>query len=374
MPREKEPALGNKLIFANVLHRPIRTLVSALAVAIEVAMVILVVGLCHGMVNDSANRVEGVGADILVRPPGAGIFFGMSEAPMPIKIGDRLKELPRVLAVAPAIIHVNSARSLTLIYGIDQKSFDQVGGGFIYHAGGPLQSPYDILVDDIYARANHVTVGQTLNVLNQNFRVSGIVEHGKGARMFIPLATMQDLLGAQDKATTFFVKCTDPAYTEQTADAIRTLIPTYTVTPIKEYMALMTSNNLPGLNYFITVMITLAVGIGFLVIFLSMYTTITERTREIGILKSLGASRTYIVSVIMREAWLLTAVGVITGYVGAIALRKLMTVVFPTLPVEISWDWRLYAAGLAFVGSGIGAFYPAVKAAGLDPVDALAYE
>ena len=93
----------NKLIISNILHRPIRTAVSVLAVAIEVAMVILVVGLCHGLVNDSANRVEGVGADILVQPPGSSFLIGMSEGPMPIKIGDLLAELPRVLAVAPRL-------------------------------------------------------------------------------------------------------------------------------------------------------------------------------------------------------------------------------------------------------------------------------
>lgn len=374
MRLDKEAPLVNKLIIANILHRPIRTAVSALAVAIEVAMVILVVGLCHGMVNDSANRVEGVGADILVRPPGSSYFIGMSEAPMPIKIGDRVAELPRVLAVAPVVIHVNAVGSLTLIYGIEQSSFDRVSGGFVYHAGGPFQGPNDILVDDIYARANHSRVGQTIKLLNQDFRIAGIVEHGKGARMFIPLATMQDLLGAQNKATTFFVKCTDPAYTEQTANAIRTLLPTYTIVPIKEYMQLMTSNNVPGLNYFITVMISLAVGIGFLVIFLSMYTTITERTREIGILKSLGASKTYIISVIMREAALLTAGGIIAGYIVAFLARRAMLGIFPTLPVQMTWDWRLYAAGLALIGSSIGAFYPALRAAQLDPVDALAYE
>ena len=145
--------------------------------------------------------------------------------------------------------------------------------------------------------------------------------------------------------------------------------------PIKEYMELMTSNNLPGLNYFITVMIGLAVGIGFLVIFLSMYTTITERTREIGILKSLGASKTYIISVILREATLLTAVGIIAGLhrVGDYA-QSCSLALFPTLPVELTWDWRLYAAGLALLGSMVGAFYPALRAARLDPVDALAYE
>ena len=345
-----------------------------LAVAIEVAMVILVVGLCHGLVNDSAKRVEGVGADILVRPPGSSFLIGMSEAPMPIKIGDRLAELPRVLAVAPTLVLGQHRASLSLIYGIDQASFDAVSGGFVYHAGGPFQAPYDILVDDIYAHANHSRVGQTINLLNHDFRIAGIVEHGKGARMFIPLATAQELMAAPNKATTFFVKCTDPAYTEQTADAIRTLLPTYSIFPIKRYMELMTSNNLPGLNYFITVMISLAVGIGFLVIFLSMYTTITERTREIGILKSLGASKTYIISVIIREAVLLTAVGIIAGYIGSMIMRKVLIGIFPTLPVQLTWDWRLYAAALALAGSMVGSFYPAFKAARLDPVDALAYE
>ncbi len=121
-------------------------------------------------------------------------------------------------------------------------------------------------------------------------------------------------------------------------------------------------------------MIGLAVGIGFLVIFLSMYTTITERTREIGILKSLGASKTYIISVILREATLLTAIGIIAGIIGSVILRKVFITIFPTLPVELTWDWRLYAAGLALIGSMVGAFYPALRAARLDPVDALAYE
>ena len=204
----------NKLIISNILHRPIRTAVSVLAVAIEVGMVILVVGLCHGLVSDSAKRQEGVGADILVQPPGSSFIMGMSQAPMPIKIGDKLAELPHVLAVAPTLFLVNSVQSLSIIDGIDLASFDRVSGGFQYHSGGPFQGPNDILVDDVYANANHAKVGQTLNLLNHDFRIAGIVEHGKGARMFIPLATAQDMIGAQGKVSIFYVKCTDPAFTE----------------------------------------------------------------------------------------------------------------------------------------------------------------
>jgi putative ABC transport system permease protein len=367
--------MDNKLIIANLLHRPIRTLVSLLAVAIEVAMVVLVVGLCHGLVNESAKRVEGVGGDILVQPPTSSFLIGMTSAPMPIRIGERLNGLPRVLAVAPALFVPNaSTRFLGYIWGIDMGSFDSVSGGFAFHTGHALESPYDILVDDVYAKANHIKVDQTLTLLNHDFHVAGIVERGKGARLFIPLATAQDLLGTPDKASMFFVKCTDPAYTDQVAAEIHKLIPACSITPIKQYMTLMTSNNLPFLNAFITTMIGIAVAIGFLVIFLSMYTTVTERTREIGILKSLGASKRYIIAIILRESTLLAAVGILVGLGGSLILRKLVLGFFPTLSVDLTWDWRLYAACLAVIGNLLGAFYPALRASRVDPIVALRWE
>jgi len=364
----------NKLIISNILHRPIRTTVSALAVAIEVAMVMLFVGLAHGLVNESARRLEGVGADILVQPPGASFLLALSQAPMPMKIGDRLKDLPHVLAVSPVLFNFNSAGGLNIIYGIDMPSFARVSGGFAYHHGGPFQKPYDLLVDDLYARANHVKVGETISLLNQEFHVCGIVEHGKGARLFIPLQTAEDLLQVQDKASIFFIKCTEPSYADTVAEDIRQLLPKYQVLPVKEYMSLMTSNNLPFLNDFIAVVIAIAVCIGFLVIFLSMYTTITERTREIGILKSLGASKRYIIAVILREAGLLSAVGIVVGYGAAAVARKIILAHHPTLFIDLTIQWALYAALLALAGSMLGASYPALRAARLDPVDALAYE
>lgn len=362
------------MIISNVIHRPIRTGVSVLAVAIEVAMVMIVVGLTHGLVHDSARRVEGVGADIMVQPSGSSFLFGLSQAPMSMKIGDRIAEIPRVYAVAPVLFVINSVGGLNVIYGIDMKSFDRVSGGFAYHSGGPLVNPYDILVDDLYATANHIKAGQKLTLVGHEFHVAGIVEHGKGSRLFIPLSTAEDIQSVQDKASIFYVKCTDPAYTEDVSAAIHQILPNNKILPVKEWMSLMSSNNLPLLNGFITVMIAIAVGIGFLVIFLSMYTTITERTREIGILKSLGASKGYIMAVILREAGLLCVVGVLAGYGLAVGGRKVILAGFPTVTIELTAEWALYAASLALAGSLLGAFYPALRASQLDPVDALAYE
>ncbi len=364
----------NRMILENILHRPIRTAVSVLAVAIEVGMVMLVVGMTTGLVNDTKRRVEGVGAEVLVQPPGASFLLGLTQAPMPIKIGDRLLEIPHVLAVAPVLFQFNATGGLNIIYGIDMTSFNRVTGGFVYHEGGPFAGPNDILVDDWYAKANHLTAGRTLTLLNHEFRVAGIIEHGKGARLFIPLETAEDLSGAHDKASIFFVKCTDPGYTEDTVRAIHQLLPKYQVLSINEYMSLMTSTNLPSFEAFVSAMIGTAAAIGFLVIFLSMYTTITERTREIGILKSLGASKGYIIEIILREAGLLSLVGIIAGYAGTLIARRIILASFPTLPVDLTVEWAFYAAVLALAGSLVGAFYPALRAAQLDPVDALAYE
>lgn len=364
----------NRMIFENILHRPIRTLVSVLAVAIEVGMVMLVVGMTHGMLHETAKRVEGVGADIMVQPPSASLFLGLTQAPMPIQIGDRLAELPHVEAVTPVLFLFNAHGGINLIYGIDPASFNRVSGGFVFLKGSPLAKPFDILVDNWYARSNDVKVGETLSLLNHKFHVTGIVEHGKGARLFIPLSTAQELSGAHGKASIFFVKCTEPGYTHAVMASIRKLLPEHQILSIKEYMSLMTSNNLPALNAFITAMISVAVGIGFLVIFLSMYTTITERTREIGILKSLGAGKRYIIGVILREAGLLSIMGVVAGYVGTYFVKRLIVATFPTLTVELTIHWAIWAGLLAIGGSLLGAFYPAIRAARLDPVDSLAYE
>ena len=168
-----------QMILNNVLHRPIRTIITVVAVAVEVMLVIIVVGLTSGLVAESAKRIEGVGADIMVQPPSASVFMAFSGAPMPIRLGDKLAEMKYVKSVAPVLLQFNSTNGLDIIYGIDPESFHAVSGGFVFHSGGDLEQPNDILVDDVYSRSKHVVAGQMLHILDHDFHVAGIVEHGK---------------------------------------------------------------------------------------------------------------------------------------------------------------------------------------------------
>ena len=362
------------MILRNVMHRPVRTLITVIGIAVEVTLVILVVGLTTGLVTESAKRTEGVGADIMIQPPSASVFMAFSGAPMPISIASKLEQLQYVQAVAPVLVQFNSVNGLDIVYGINPESFRSVSGGFVFHEGHGLEGPGDILVDDIYAKGKKVRVGQQLRILEKDFRVVGIVEHGKGARLFVLLSTLQEMSGAHDKASIFFIKCDRTDHTAAAADEIKQLLPGYEIRPLKDFLSLMTSSNLPGLSAFINIMIAIAVAIGFLVIFLSMYTTIIERTREIGVLKSLGASKAYIVRIILSETTLLSLLGIAAGVALSYFLRSIFLGVFPSMTILITAKWVLIAGAIAIAGGLLGASYPAWIASRKDPVEALAYE
>jgi putative ABC transport system permease protein len=155
---------------------------------------------------------------------------------------------------------------------------------------------------------------------------------------------------------------------------LQEVFPTYSLHPLREFASLMTSDNLPGLDAFIQTVVFLAVCIGVMVIFLSMYTTITERTREIGILRSLGASKRFIITLFLQESLMVCVLGVILGLGSSFVIARAVKVAYPTLVVEITPDWMVRAALFAILSGLIGSLYPSIKAAAQDPVEALAYE
>jgi putative ABC transport system permease protein len=366
----------NKMIVANLLHRPIRSLISVVAIALEVTLILLIVGLSLGMLNDARQRQAGIGADVIVQPPGSSFMQGLSGAPVSVKVAGVIAKLPHVVAVAPVIWVVSTTGAVEVIYGIDLASFQALGGPFRYLSGGPFTGPNDVLVDDYFAQGKHVKAGDSIEILNHDFRVAGIVEHGRGARKFLPMATLQDLIGAQGKASVFYVKLDDPENADEVVQEVKHVpgMEGYSVRSMRDYLSMMTPTNYPGLSTFLDVVIGIAVIIGFIVIFQAMYAAVLERTREIGILKSMGASKLYIVNVILRETVLLALAGIVVGVIFSLAARAGIVNRFPTLRVIVTGGWILYSTVIAVIGAVLGALYPAYKAAQKDPIDALAYE
>jgi putative ABC transport system permease protein len=365
----------NKMVVANLAHRPTRSVITMSAVALEVAMILLVVALFYGLLNGSKESQRDVGWDLTVNPPGASNLIGMSGAPISIKVGGVIERIPHVAVVAP-IIWSFSQKPLEIIHGIDLASYQRLIPRFQFLSGGPFQAPYDVIVDDYFAAMNPNKIGDKVSVLNHDFRICGVVPHGTGGRKYIPLSTMQDLTSAEGKVSAFYVKLDDPRNIDAVREAIKQTpgMQQYSVRSMQEFLSMMTPDNLPGFNIAIEIVIGVAVIVGFLVIFQSMYTAVMERTREIGILKSLGASKMYIVNVVLRETLLLAVVGIIAGTLISLGTRRLIMSERPVMRLYWSYAWVLRAAVIAILGALAGALYPAFKAAKRDPIEALAYE
>ncbi|MDA2912351.1 ABC transporter permease [Acidobacteriia bacterium AH_259_A11_L15] len=360
-----------RLIWANLRARPLRTLLSITAVSLQVFLLLFLMGLTDGIVTEWGERVEGIGADLLVQPPNASLFLAFSSAVLPEGLTSRLEGVEGVESVSPALAVVNT-NSLTMIYGIDYQSFNRMGRGFLFHHGRPFQGPHEVIIDDIKAASKDLKVGDTVQLLNQNFRVVGIVEHGRGARYFIPLTTAQELLGVENRVSMFWVKSSgDPGAVRQ---QFRRFLPRHRIRLMDEYLSLMVSTNLPAVRPFTNAVILVGLVITFLVILLSMYTIVLERTREIGILKALGASRSSIVGLVLRESLLIAAFGCLVGVLASFGVKEIVMGLRPTMNILITPQWLVQGILLAVGGCLLGSFYPALRAASADPVAALAYE
>jgi putative ABC transport system permease protein len=361
------------MIFAGLRARPVRTTVTILAVTLEVVLILMIIGLTTGITQETAKRTEGVGAELVVQPSGASAILAVSENSMPLQLGDKLRELPGVKSVAAVMVKFNVTGGIEVFYGIDEH-FTELTGGFHWHEGRIFQAPYEVVVDDLWARNNKAKAGDVVTMLNHQFKISGIVEHGQGSRVFMSMSDMSELTGQMPRAALFYVKVNDPDQENAVKAEIEQLLKGYTINYAKDFATLLSSSNIPGLGAFIDAMIIVAMCVGVLVIFLSMYTAITERTREIGILRSLGATKAYIVGLIIRETTVLCSLGVIVGTIGTLLIRRILQEALPTLIILIPTEWIFYAAAFAILSGVIGAFYPSLKAASQDPVEALAYE
>ena len=361
----------NRLVFENLKHRPVRTLLSAILIGVGVTMILSLVGVSRGVTSDMSTRSRGTGADLAVRPPGSSLF-NMSGSTMGEKAVAVVRREPHV-ALATGTLIQSVGAIFTSIAGIHLDEFNAMSGGFRYLKGGPFTGPHELIVDEVQARTDHLHPGSILNFGNK-WRVTGIVESGKMARMFAQIEPLQEEYAQTDKISVVWVKVDDPANIPAVKAALKEKFGDDCVYSMDEITSIVTADNLPMIKNFTKVVIGIAVVVGFLVVFLSMYTAVLERTREIGILKALGASPGYIMGMLLRETVLLAVFGSIVGILMTYGARVLLGTFAPTFPMLIVKTWWPITSAIAIGGALIGALGPGFKAAKQDAIEALSYD
>ncbi len=361
------------LITANLWSRKTRTIISVFAVAMGVILMLVINGIAKGTLEDAVNRTISVGADFILQSSDAGMIWAFGAANLPVKFADKISDIKGVGAVSPILTNPNMA-DFGVTFGIDLKTYDHFPGTLQIVEGKRSLVGDEVIVDELYAKTHKLKPGMQIQINDHPFTISGICREGAAVRKFVPLETYQKIMGTPDKVSMMFIKASPGTDLNQLEADIKKVFAGYHLTSASDAQRLLEGIKIPMLKQFTTAVIIISMVISFIVILLAMYTTIFERTREIGILKSLGASRLFVVSMVLRESVIICILGVLLGTVVSQAIRHAITSAFPTLQVKMDFSQIVLCCILGIVAGLLGATYPAVKAAKMDPVKALSYE
>lgn len=379
-----------ELVLANLRTRPFRTLISVIGVALGVVLVVLFTGLARGMSNDMARRAANWKAEIVFTRAGA-MDLTSSNASVNTLYAERLLEIEGVSATIPVIRYIApkpeerwgiqqidgldwepfaAMNEMSIIEGRAPKSFlytlsDQPADPAALNADSEEQ-PLEVVLDERQMREYNYKIGDQVGLFGRQYKIVGVFSPPSGARIKMSLGAMQKALQVENKCTYILVKLKDGANQDEVAARIDTALPGNKIN-LTRNLIIDAQDRVPGLQTFLRVLVGLGAFVSTIFVLLSMYTTITERRKEIGILKSLGASKSFIIKVIEGEAFLIGILGIILGFsVSFLTAYVIQTAV--ELKFEFSWGWIVTAVLIAVIGSLIGALYPAWRASDIDPV------
>lgn len=351
-----------------------RSLLSVLLIGVPVTLILTLVGLSQGMIQDSQRRQRGSGADIVVRGPSAKAVLNESLAVLPEAFVPHLAQEPHVVAAMGVVSH--PIEVILNVQGVRLDEVNRMTGGLHYLAGGGFKGPDDVIIDRYYAEQKKRHLGDTIELVNHPWHICGIVEGGVLSHIMVPLETLQGLDAETHKLGMIYLRLDNPANTDAVKAHLKSELPDYNIWSMQELQSqIQESVNNQGLSAFVIVIMSVGVVIGFAVVCLSMYMSVLQRTREIGILKSLGGSKAFILRIILTEAWLMGVGGTILGIALSFAARTAIQSFQPaSFQVEIVIPWWPRVLALTLLAATLGALYPGLNAAAHDPIEALAYE
>jgi ABC-type antimicrobial peptide transport system permease subunit len=386
-----------------------RTGLTMLGIVIGIGSVIAMVAVGQGAQKSIEESIQSIGSNLLMIQPGsvrsAGVSAGRGNAKT-LTIADAEaigSQIAKVKAVSPELssryqVTAKGQNTNTQIIGVTAdyasvRSLEVDLGSFIRSKDSVGASKVAVLApttrDDLFGTSTN-PVGQTISINKINFTVIGVTKAKGGSgfnnqddSVFVPLKTAQLYLSGNEYLSTISIQAdSQDVLTEVQNQVSQLLLARHKITDstkadfqiMNQADIVETASSVTGT---FTALLAAIAGISLLVggigIMNMMLTTVTERTREIGLRKSIGAKRRDISQQFLAEAVLLTffggVIGIVFGWLASLAIAK-----FANTTTSVSGSSVLLAFAVSAAIGIIFGYYPAQRAAKLNPIDALRYE
>ena len=399
---------------ANLMHHKVRSVFSAAGIGLGVCMVVTLGGLARGTLFERAERWESVGADLIILPRGWGSSatarsgIGLSDRYAAKVAAEHADIVERVVPVFAWPIRLagqdqqaggidpcdwpvlSSGRKLTAgrLFDPDGAFSRWLEGRLLAPAadgaaeqeitaaelGDPNHDGLELVIDERLARVGGWRVGQTVEAANHRWRIVGIAPQGVMLRVFLPRRTAQFLFAGGDigHSTLMFVKLRGGVDVGPAARRLQRATG-QDVVPLDAFRGMLV-DQFGILFVYVYVVNGVALAIAFLFVMITLYTMVLQRTREVAILRSCGASGWFLVRQVLGESLLLTGAGTAAGIGLSFAAAAGIEAARPLLTVSITWKWLGVAAAAAAAGAALSALYPAWRATRIDVAEALTLE
>lgn len=372
-----------KLIFKNPFRNKTRSFLAIVGIAIGIATIVAL-GLITASLEDSTETTLKEGsAEITVTKIGS--TMGSSSGNLNESYVDKLSEIDGVEKTAglldSKIIDTTSDRESSRygysLYGAKRDDLNIVG---INNVNGSLynEEEDELIVGKNLADEENYTIGDTIDVYGNDFKITGIYETGSifyDSALFTGLSRLQNLTDNEGEISSVSVKIKKDANLTAVNDNIKDKYNDTLNTITTEEMSKTIEDTLGMINSATTAIEALAIIIGGLGVINTMMMTVFERTREIGVLKSVGWTKKRILAMIMGESIVLTVLsGIIGSVLGVVAVVLLLKVNGGDMTLIFDINIFIKAFAVALTVGILGGLYPAIKASRLSPTEALRYE
>ena len=370
------------MIFKNLLRRKGRTILTALGIGVGVAAIVGLGALANGLAAGYDSFLTGSKADLILSQPDA---FDVSMSTLDESLSSELQAMSEVAAVSGMLEGIVQAEQIPLffVFGYPENSF--ILGRFNIIDGASLDSRKVVygrgkpmLLGSGSAEALNKEVGDTLRIQERVFRIVGIYETGatledNGA--VLPLRDAQELLGRIRQVSIVYIQLKDAGLSERVERRVERRWPDLSLSSTDDFANKQMMGDM--MKAFVWVIAGLAILIGGVGMMNSQMMAVVERTREIGVLRSVGWKRGRILRMILGESII---VGLLGGIFG-IALGWFMISSFEEFAgffgatsASVTPELVQQALITVVILGFIGGVYPAWKASRLQPVEALRYE
>lgn len=371
------------LVAKNLSHRPVRSILTVVGLSIALSAVMLLVGISWNFEKAFMEIYTSKAIDLVVTKAGKSMNTG---GILDLNVGDRLKQVEGVGEVTPVLIDTVEFKEQHIdemvVQGWVPGSLMFRGVRLVRGQGRDLR-PDDkdaILLGDEQAASFGKKVGDHLRIQKRSFEIVGIFESAslfERGSIIMPLSSLQALMGYNQPATAFMIqaKNRDPEFIKALRKRIDDAFPDLSARSASDYIESDRQIHLSRVMAWTTAGVAMVVGaVGMLN---TMLMSIFERTREIGLLRAVGWRRRRVLGLVLGEALLLAIGATIVGGIMSIVALRLLSMwpqargfVDPNLPPAVIG----MALAMGFALSVLGGLYPALRAAALDPTEALRYE